>query len=221
MSKRYCLNCNSDQEVTIINVSRLINIRGKSIQVEVSEAECNNCHERFEDEEIIRNNETIIFNEYRRINNLLYPYQIKDIRLKLGLSQREFSLLLGFGEKTIARYESGSIQDVPHDYLIRFSENLNNFSEVLFDSKNQLFSQIYKEFNKDMIDYASSNGILFKDMVQVPAKRVKIKKTVIKISSPVHFAQENYYSVSNDQTSGSKQNNLSMDNVCHLLNAGA
>ena len=59
------------------------------------------------------------YNEYRRLENLLSPKEIKNIRQKYNLSQNAFSKFLGFEERAVTRYENGTIQDVYHDSIIR------------------------------------------------------------------------------------------------------
>ena len=48
--------------------------------------------------------------------------EIKLIRKKYGMNQKEFSQALGFGEITIHRFENGSIQTEAVDAVIRLSE---------------------------------------------------------------------------------------------------
>ena len=72
-----------------------------------------------------------IRNEYRRIKNLLLDDEIKAIRLQYKLSQRDFAIALGFGEITITRYESKTVQDKAQDKIIRQSKNPIEFLKFL------------------------------------------------------------------------------------------
>lgn len=56
---------------------------------------------------------------YRKENGLLTSKEIKQIRKKYGLTQAEFSFLLGLGEITITRYETKLIQDETYDKIMR------------------------------------------------------------------------------------------------------
>ena len=51
------------------------------------------------------------------------------------MSQSSFAKLLGFGEKTITRYENGAIQDVCHDNMIRLMESIDSFSLIWKERK--------------------------------------------------------------------------------------
>ncbi|MGV8083907.1 MAG: type II toxin-antitoxin system antitoxin SocA domain-containing protein [Coriobacteriia bacterium] len=71
------------------------------------------------------------FDEYRQQHNLLFPKEMRRIRARWGLGQRPFSLLLGWGEITLHRYEAGSLQDSAHDVQIRMAEYPENMRILL------------------------------------------------------------------------------------------
>lgn len=58
-------------------------------------------------------------NAYRKMHNLLTSGEIVDTRESYGLTQVEFARLLGWGEATVARYESRAIQDEAYDTILR------------------------------------------------------------------------------------------------------
>ena len=102
---------------------------------------CAECGEELYCEEL--DNATLIraYNEYRRRHKLLLPEEIKKIREQYGLSQRSFAKLLNWGDKTICRYENGSIQDKAHNSLLLFlrePENMRTYiteNEIVLDEK--------------------------------------------------------------------------------------
>ena len=61
---------------------------------------------------------------YRRQKKLLTSSEIADIRSKYGLTQSDFAFLMGWGEVTVTRYESKTIQDETYDEMMRLV-NLN------------------------------------------------------------------------------------------------
>ena len=69
-------------------------------------------------------------------HKLLLPDEIKNIRETYGLSQRSFAKLLNWGEKTIQRYERGSIQDKAHNSLLLFLKNPENMK--IFIEENEI-----------------------------------------------------------------------------------
>lgn len=58
------------------------------------------------------------------------PEEIKQIRQQYGITQVDFSRVLGFGDKTIARYENGALQDTAPNNLILLMKNEKNFIEL-------------------------------------------------------------------------------------------
>ena len=62
-------------------------------------------------------------NEYRKSHGLLTSVEIKEIRLVYGLTQAEFSKILGIGEVTISRFETKAIQTKVLDDTIRQAIN--------------------------------------------------------------------------------------------------
>ena len=81
---------------------------------------CKACGESFLDEPKFKPIEKEIKEQHRLIDELLSSEEIRNIRLLLGLSQKELSGLLGGGEKGFARYENGSInQSKAMDNLLR------------------------------------------------------------------------------------------------------
>ena len=90
-----------------------------SFEVEIKEAYCVYCGNQVFPDKVAKQNDLIIYDEYRRLNGLLTSDEIKAIRRKRGLSQTDLAKLICCGEKNIARYETGTIQDKAFDLLIR------------------------------------------------------------------------------------------------------
>ena len=81
---------------------------------------CSRCQEEFLDHSLIRPHQQRIRDWQRAIDGLLSAEEIRHVRTALGLTQEEFSLLLGGGRKAFARYETGTVrQSVAMDNLLR------------------------------------------------------------------------------------------------------
>lgn len=117
--KKYCGNCEAFHEANEIKEAREYTIKGAKIKAEITILTCYHCGEEIYDKDNEIKNDIIMFDEYKKINGLLTSKDIIDIRDKYHLSQSALSKLLGFGEKTITRYENGAIQDRAHDNLLR------------------------------------------------------------------------------------------------------
>lgn len=69
-----------------------------------SVAVCPVCGAAIADARIESDNLATAYAAYRATNHLLSPEEIKAVRRRYGLSLRDFSRFLGFGEQTVARY---------------------------------------------------------------------------------------------------------------------
>ncbi|MBQ8638497.1 MAG: DUF4065 domain-containing protein [Lachnospiraceae bacterium] len=80
---------------------------------------CDRADEYLETGEMISQNDLAMKNAYRIAMKLLTAQQISDIRKKYQITQNDLAKLLGWGEKTITRYESHQVQDMAHDTILR------------------------------------------------------------------------------------------------------
>lgn len=139
--RKYCEECGREVETKVITKRESYDVCGESIEVDAQILVCAECGEEFYCEEL--DNATLIraYNEYRRRHKLLLPEEIKKIREQYGLSQRSFAKLLNWGDKTICRYENGSIQDKAHNSLLLFlrePENMRTYlteNEIVIDER--------------------------------------------------------------------------------------
>ena len=130
--RKYCEECGREVETRIVRKQECYQVCGEPIEVVADVLVCEECGEEFYCEEL--DNATLVraYNEYRRRHKLLLPEEIKAIREKYGLSQRSFAKLLNWGDKTIFRYENGSIQDKVHNSMLLFlrePENMRTYLE--------------------------------------------------------------------------------------------
>lgn len=133
--KRYCEECGKEVETKIIIKTEHYDVCGDPIEVDAQVLVCADCGEEFFCEEL--DNATLVnaYNKYRRNHKLLFPEDIKKIREQYGLSQRSFAKLLNWGDKTIYRYENGSIQDKAHNSLLLFLRNPENMRTYLTENE--------------------------------------------------------------------------------------
>lgn len=139
--KKYCEECGKEVETTIIKKRESYHVCGEMIEVEAQILVCADCGEELFSEDLDQATLVNAYNEYRRKHKLLLPEEIKKIREQYGLSQRSFAKLLNWGDKTIFRYENGSLQDKAHNSLLLFlrePENMRTYlteNEVTFHEK--------------------------------------------------------------------------------------
>ena len=131
----YCDSCNKKTETRIISRQETYEVYGEQITVEAQILICSECGEELFCEELDSATLNKAYNEYRRRHKLLMPDEIKKIREQYGLSQRSFSKLLNWGDKTIFRYENGSIQDKAHNSLLLFLKDPENMRSYITDNE--------------------------------------------------------------------------------------
>lgn len=119
MKKEWCMNCDCNQEYIIKEEKRHCRVLDLEFDVSLKHAYCKSCGKEIFPHELWVNHDQVVYDEYRRRKGLLTSQQIKDIRKKRGLSQVELARFIRCGEKNIARYETGTIQDRSFDLLIR------------------------------------------------------------------------------------------------------
>lgn len=122
MEKIFCHLCDHDTEYKVINKEFAYNVRNEEFLIEGKRAYCKIHEIELFHKEFDIQNQRNAFNLYREKHGIIFPDEIKKLREKYNLSQREFSLLLGFGEITISRYERGSLPTLVQNQIIKESE---------------------------------------------------------------------------------------------------
>ncbi len=138
--KRYCPLCDKEHEVEERERLSSINIKGECVKYKEGYFECKETNEeenefvsaKMMDENLLRARDV-----YRKEHNMLTSLEIKQIRQKYGVTQAEFSYMLGLGEVTITRYETKLIQDTTYDTMMKLMD------------KNAMFALESLEANKE------------------------------------------------------------------------
>jgi len=138
----YCGMCRAEVDERIEERPETILVRGEEIEVNSRVAVCPQCGEDLIDEELEAANLGAAYDAYRVRHHLLSPRDISETRQKYGLSQRALAKLLGWGEITIHRYESGAIQDSAHETVLRLIKEPANMKQVLEESRTALSAEI-------------------------------------------------------------------------------
>ena len=174
--RKYCDNCGKEVETKIIMKRETYDVCGESIEVDAQVLVCVNCEEEFYSEEL--DNATLVsaYNEYRRRHKLLLPEEIKKIREQYDLSQRSFAKLLNWGDKTICRYENGSVQDRAHNSLLLFLREPENMRIYLTENEVALSQKQLSKLLEtvDMLEqneeYRSSRKLFRRFFTRLPSE---------------------------------------------------
>lgn len=117
--KKLCLSCMETHEVLTVEVDEKNIFKGKEVMHTAVYEYCDKADEYYALEKQLSDNDIRMKNAYRKQNGLLTSQQIARIRCMYGITQSDLATLLGWGEKTITRYEGHQIQDFAHDTILR------------------------------------------------------------------------------------------------------
>lgn len=144
---RLCECCMEVHDVRKVQVRETTIFKDVAVEFDAEYYYCDHAQETYEDENLMSLNDISMKNAYRRKAGLLTTDEIIAIRAKYGISQSDLCLLLGWGGKTIARYEGHQVQDNAHDTILRkLSVDPEWFLVLLKSSKEQLSSSSYRKY---------------------------------------------------------------------------
>lgn len=93
-------------------------------------------------------NDSIVFDIYKKQKGLLTNSEIKSIRKKYDMNQKEYAMAIGVGEVTVNRFENGSIQTEATDAIMRLSENPDNMYDLLLKNQPNIPEELFDRFMK-------------------------------------------------------------------------
>lgn len=119
----YCIDC--DEDVVFVEKEELQHcvVKGLEFSYMAIHPYCPKCGNLLFDFGLEKINQINRFDAYKKLKGLLTTKDIKRIRKKYNLSQTQLAKAIKIGEKNIARYETGAIQDESIDLLIRLLDS--------------------------------------------------------------------------------------------------
>lgn len=99
---------------------------------------------------------------YRTLKGLLTSSEIAKIREFYGLTQSDFSAMLGWGDITITRYESKAIQDETYDSIMRMAYRNPMFALESIDKHKSRFTlEKYNKIRKNITNKIEEFGRVY------------------------------------------------------------
>lgn len=142
--KRLCTCCMEEHEVKTVHVMERASFKNVQVDYEATYFFCDAAEELYMNESQIQENDIAIKDAYRRKQRLLTSKDINAIRGKYGISQSDLCILLGWGGKTITRYETHQVQDKAHDTILKkLNQDPQWFLDLLIEAKNNLLEESY------------------------------------------------------------------------------
>lgn len=162
-----CHSCMEEHEIAIVQVDENNIFKGEPVAYTARYHYCENTDECYETEEQMAQNDASMKDAYRKKVGLLTSNDILDIRKKYGVSQSDLALFLGWGEKTITRYEGHQVQDVAHDSILRkIDKDPEWFLQLLknYHNKHRL-PAYYKYYNNAMAIFENQSDEYLKKSI--------------------------------------------------------
>lgn len=146
---RLCTCCMEEHEVKRVRMKERTTFKSVPVEYTAEYYFCDAAEEFYMDEEMIRENDVRMKDAYRKLSGLLTSKEIGAIRKKYGVTQSDLCALLGWGGKTITRYESHQVQDRAHDAILKkLDEDPEWFLSLIIEAKTALAPDPYRRYIK-------------------------------------------------------------------------
>ncbi|MBQ9365960.1 MAG: hypothetical protein IJT82_09300 [Schwartzia sp.] len=133
-------------EVQVVSREEQNIFNGQTVTYEAVYYHCENTDEYYADETMLAENDVAMKNAYRKAKGLLTTDEIIAVRKKYNISQNSLCIVLGWGEKTIHRYEGHQVQDYAHDSILRkINDDPEWFLALLEKARPSLSPNIYSK----------------------------------------------------------------------------
>lgn len=103
----------------IANYTNTYDIRGHEIEITAPARFDDETHEVIPDLKLDDQAAKLALKKFRQIYQVVSPGQIKNLRKKWNLSQRQFAKVLGWSPSTVALYEAGAVPTNGNNRLLK------------------------------------------------------------------------------------------------------
>ncbi|WP_051671390.1 type II toxin-antitoxin system MqsA family antitoxin [Oribacterium sp. P6A1] len=174
--KQLCTCCMEEHEVKTVIVSEHTVFKGEKLRYDAEYMYCDLAEELYMTEEQIQYNDIQMKDAYRKKQGLLTSSQIVAIRAKYSISQSDLCLLLGWGGKTITRYESHQIQDKAHDMILKkLNVDPEWFISLLYDARGNLSEDSFRKYHESAsFQYEKYRDLYLRKAIE--ARRIRYTK---------------------------------------------
>ncbi|MBO4325707.1 MAG: DUF4065 domain-containing protein [Clostridia bacterium] len=138
-----------EHEVKTVRIREQATFKNRKVSYDALSLYCDAADELYVDEELLQENDIKLKDAYRREEGLLTSAEIIAIRAKYGITQSDLCTLLGWGGKTITRYESHQVQDRAHDTILKKIDNDPEwFLTLLKEAKSELSEDAFAKYSE-------------------------------------------------------------------------
>lgn len=193
--RKECPVCEVGRDLTYGEMDEILKVRGEDINVTSKVHYCPEGNHYFYDVEDEEEKFQIAYREYRKRKGLLQPEEIRQIREQYGLSQKNFARLLGWGDITIHRYESGAIQDTVHNGFLSLIKDFDNFKKFFFEKKNFIEPEIVRKIEEKIVEIEKARNSQTFDLL-VRLSSTEKKEIILPVTDTItkEYSAHNEYS---------------------------
>ena len=155
-NKVFCDECRKDVKVITKEVLFKRTLKDNEYTFTGFEAYCGECGSPIYAPEIEDNNLKLLYDAYRKENDIIPLDEILAIPKKYAIGKRPLSLLLGWGEQTFTRYCNGDMPSKQYSDILRrlYNEPLY-YNELLQNNKDRMKSNssypLYEQMQNNYI----------------------------------------------------------------------
>lgn len=156
--KRMCICCMEEHEVKRVRVLEHTIYKEVPIDFSAEYFYCDNADEYYMDEDMTTQNDIKVKDVYRKKMGLYTSKEIFGLREKYQISQTDLCMLLGWGGKTITRYEGHQVQDKAHDTILRkLDKDPEWFVSLLIETETYFAPELYRKYLENAIRLYEEN----------------------------------------------------------------
>lgn len=196
-----CPVCEIERDLIYGETRDILNVRGLDIDVASKIYYCpdrDHFFYSFEDEEA---KFQYAYREYKKRKGLLQSEEILQIREQYGLTQKSLAALLGWGDVTPSRYETGAIQNDSNNSLLLMIRDFDGLKNLFKLKKDILEPSIAKDIEEKIaaieINSATKVFSMSKQTQSLPV-------------APIQSAIGLYYPSHNDNSQACSNNELAL-----------
>ncbi len=157
MNLPFCEQCQSARTSGQLTIPLERTVKGELIQLDIDTDLCTWCDAN--PKKLTRELRRLFNDAYRAKHDLVTTGEIKQTRQEFGLNQRDFARLIGLGEITVARYESGFIPSKANSLRIRQLNDLDRLKAYYKDTKDALSKRAVEKIERYIQTFVSiENG---------------------------------------------------------------
>lgn len=157
-----CPFCEKEHEIKVLQYRERTAVKDEEIEYFKTCYFCDIEEDEFVPARLVDANLLAAKDAYREKHGLLKSFDIKNIRERYGLTQKEYANLLGLGDVTIQRYEKKAIQDSTYDTIMRLTlENPSYCLEMLEKNRAQFEQARYEEIRAAIVLQIKKNSEIY------------------------------------------------------------